>query len=95
MCKILYLNKKTYRTVMSDYFNSVTIIKYLIFYGSTKLPIVTIPQITKDKTLTISKKLFRFFSKCIIPMTKKIICAIRNGIVNISLKTPIKTKSIL
>ncbi len=48
-----------------------------------------------NKTLTIVKKSLLFFIKYFIPMTKKTICAIRKGIVSNSLKTPIKTKSIL
>ena len=54
-----------------------------------------IEQIANNKTLIIVKELLCFFIKIFIPMTKKTIWAIRNGIVNISLKTPIKTKSIL
>ena len=56
---------------------------------------VIIVQTAKNKTLIIVKELLLFFIKYFIPMTKKRICAIRNGIVNISLKNPIKIESIL
>lgn len=43
----------------------------------------------------IVKKFVLRFIKYTIPITKNSIWASRNGIVNISLKTPIKTKSTL
>ena len=49
-----------------------------------------IEQIANNKTLIIVKELLCFFIKIFIPMTKKTIWAIRNGIVNISLKTQLK-----
>lgn len=46
-------------------------------------------------TLIIVNKFLWFFIKYIIPITKKTICASKNGMVNISLKTPTITKSTL
>ena len=50
-------------------------------------------QITNVKKLIIISGFLLFFIKYLIPITKNTICAIKNGIVNISLNTPIIVKS--
>ncbi len=52
-------------------------------------------QITNDITLSMFNVLRGWFVRCLIPMTRKTTCAIRKGIVSISLKTPTNTHSIL
>lgn len=57
-------------------------------------PIVIAVQIANETKLIIVQKFRLFLIKYFTPMTKKNNCAIRNGIVNNSRSTPIKTKSI-